>query len=141
VVVLGAAAQRFPPGMADALAVASDPRRATDARLAALRACMFAPGNDPAPWLAGWYPQWRAAYRAAALQPPRDTWFAVAHAPLFDLQGAQDAWRPPATRGELRDAIGRGVTVQVIDGAGHALVPEQPGAVARAIVDWVRRLG
>jgi pimeloyl-ACP methyl ester carboxylesterase len=140
VVVLGAAAREFPPGMADALAIASDPERSDEERVAALRACMFAPASDPRPWLAGWYPQWRAAYRAAAQQPPRDTWFARSHAPLLDLQGAQDAWRPPATRNELRDAIGERVTVQVIEGAGHALVPEQPQAVARAIVDWVRQL-
>jgi pimeloyl-ACP methyl ester carboxylesterase len=141
VVALGAAARSFPAGMAEALAIASDPQRGEQERLAALRTCMFAPGNDPHPWLAGWYPQWRAAYRTASQQPPRDTWFAAAHAPLLDLQGAQDAWRPPGTRGELRNAIGPGVTVQVIDGAGHALVPEQPHAIAQAIVDWTRRLG
>lgn len=140
VVALGAAARRFPPGMAEALAVASDPQRSDEERLAALRACMFAPASDPRPWLAGWYPQWRAAYRAAAQQPPKDAWFARTHAPLLDLQGAQDAWRPQATRSELLDAIGEHVTVRVIEGAGHALVPEQPRAVARAIVDWVRQL-
>lgn len=140
VVVLGAAACQFPPGMAEALAIASDPQRGDEERLAALRTCMFAPGNDPRPWLAGWHPQWRAAYRAAAQQPPRDEWSGRTHAPLLDLQGARDAWRPPATRGELRDAIGERVTVRLIEGAGHALVPEQPRAVARAIVDWVRQL-
>lgn len=140
VVVLGAAARQFPAGMAEALAIASDPQRSDEERLAALRTCMFAPGNDPRPWLAGWYPQWRAAYRAAAQQPPKDEWCAGTHAPLLDLQGAQDAWRPPATRAELRDAIGERVTVRVIEGAGHALVPEQPRAVARAVVDWVRQL-
>ncbi|MFD0668146.1 alpha/beta fold hydrolase [Ramlibacter sp. MAHUQ-53] len=140
VVVLGAAARQFPPGMADALAIASDPQRTDEARLEALRVCMFAPGNDPSAWLAGWHPQWRAAYREASQHPPREAWYGQAHAPLLDLQGAQDAWRPPATRGELRDALGEKVTVKVIERAGHALVPEQPEAVARAIVDWVRGL-
>ncbi len=140
VVVLGAAARQFPPGMAEALAVASDPQRPDAERLDALRTCMFAPGNDPAAWLAGWYPQWRAAYREASQQPPREHWYGRAHAPMFDLQGAQDAWRPPGTRRELRDALGEQVTIEVIEQAGHALVPEQPRAVARAIVDWVRSL-
>lgn len=140
VVVLGAAARNFPAGVADALAVASDPSRPDEDRLAALQQVMFAPGNDPRPWLEGWYPQWRAAYREAAQQPPRDVWFSSANAPVLDLQGAQDPWRPPATRDELRALFPDRVTVQVIEGASHALVPEQPAAVAQAIVDWVRRL-
>jgi pimeloyl-ACP methyl ester carboxylesterase len=101
---------------------------------------MFAPGNDARGWLQGWYPQWRAAYREASRQPPRESWFDRCNAPLLDLQGAQDPWRPPATRGELADALGAKATVREIADAGHALVPEQPQAIARAIADWVRRL-
>jgi pimeloyl-ACP methyl ester carboxylesterase len=101
---------------------------------------MFAPGNDPRPWLHGWYPQWRDAYREAGQHPPKAEWFGRSHAPVLDLQGAQDAWRPPGTRAELVDALGAKVSVQVIDGAGHALVPEQPQAIAAAIAEWMRRL-
>ncbi|MCG2594317.1 alpha/beta hydrolase [Ramlibacter sp. XY19] len=140
VVVLGAAAREFPAGMAEALAVASDPQRSEEERLAALRVCMFAPGNDARSWLQGWYPQWRTAYREASQRPPRENWYSRCNAPLLDLQGAQDPWRPPATRGELADALGAKVTVREIANAGHALVPEQPQAIARAITDWVRRL-
>ena len=140
VVVLGAAARQFPSGMVEALAVASDPSRPEEERLAALRQCMFAPGNDPRAWLQGWHPQWRMAYRDAGRQPPKDAWFPHANAPILDLQGAQDAWRPQATRLELAEVLGARVTVQEIARAGHALVPEQPNAVARAIANWVRRL-
>lgn len=141
VVVLGAAAREFPPGMADALAVASDTECSRDERLAALRLCMFAPGNDPSPWLEGWHPQWRQAYREAGRFPPKDAWFGHSHAPVLDLQGAQDAWRPEATRQELAQALGKQVTIEVIDRAGHALVPEQPQAIARAVARWARRIG
>ena len=140
VVVLGAAARQFPRGMAEAMAIASDPLRPEEERLAALRRCMFAPDSDPRVWLQGWHPQWRAAYREAGQQPPKDVWFPHANAPILDLQGAQDAWRPPATRRELAEVLGARVTVEEIAHAGHALVPEQPHAVARAIADWVRRL-
>jgi len=141
VVVLGAAARQFPAGMPQALAIASDPACAEPARLAALRLCMFAPGNDPRSWLQGWYPQWRAAYRRAAQHPPRDDWFGRSHAPVLDLQGEQDAWRPPATRRELADVLGHHrVSVRVIANAGHALVPEQPQAVAQAIAEWARQV-
>lgn len=141
VVALGAAAREFPPGMGESLAVASDPTQAEEARLAALRHCMFAPGQDPRPWLSGWYPQWRQAYRSASASPPRDSWYHQAHAPLLDLHGAQDAWRPPASRQELAQALGDKVSVEVIEDAGHALVPEQPEAIARAIAAWARRIG
>ena len=140
VVALGAAARDFPPGMAEALAIASDPARGEAERLAALRLCMFAPGNDPRPWLQGWHPQWRAAYRQASQSPPRDSWFGRGHAPLLDLQGEHDPWRPEATRREIAEALGDKVTVQVIAHASHALVPEQPQAVAEAITGWIRRL-
>lgn len=140
VVALGAAARVFPPGLQDALAIAADPARPEAERLAALRHCMFAPGNDPRPWLAGWHPRWRAAYRAASSYPPKDTWFVTSHAPILDLQGAHDPWRPPSTRRELADLLGTKVAVELVDGAAHALVPEQPAAVARAIAHWVRGL-
>jgi pimeloyl-ACP methyl ester carboxylesterase len=141
VVALGAAARVFPAGMAESLALASDPTQDEKARLHALAHCMFAPGNDPRPWLAGWYPQWRRAYRDASASPPRDSWYGQGHAPLLDLQGAQDPWRPPSTRQELVQILGKRVSVEVIANAGHALVPEQPQAIARAVTHWARGIG
>ncbi len=142
VVALAAAARVFPAGIAESLAVASDPGQPEAARVAALRHCMFAPGNDPLPWLEGWHPQWRRAYREASSAPPRDSWYAHRHGPMLDLQGAQDAWRPPATRREFAEALGDDlVTIDLIEGAGHAMVPEQPEAVARAVARWSRQIG
>ncbi len=147
VVALGAAARVFPPGMAESLAIASDPVQREEDRLAALRHCMFAPGNDPAPWLAGWYPQWRAAYRAASQWPPRDTWYDQGHAPLLDLHALGAAhdllrvmkhghagWRWPHATGaayqqghaqrvfQFGDALAhcRGYERLALGGAGHA---------------------
>lgn len=72
--------------------------------------------------------------------PAKDLWWPVSHAPILDLQGAEDPWRPPSTRNELRDVLGDMVTVQVIPGASHALIPEQPEAVAQAITRWIATL-
>lgn len=140
VVVLGASARVFPPGTAEALAIGSDPGKPEADRLAALQRVMFAPGNDPRPWLEGWYPQWRAAYRSAGQQPPKDVWFGRTNSPILDLQGAQDPWRPPASRRELADVLPGRVTVRVIEGASHALVPERPAEVTAAIVEWMAAL-
>jgi pimeloyl-ACP methyl ester carboxylesterase len=40
----------------------------------------------------------------------------------------------------MRDAFGARVTVVVIEDASHALIPEQPAAVAQAIEGWARSL-
>lgn len=140
VVVIGGAARTFPPGLQPALDVASDATKPREARLAALRLAFFAPGNDPTPWLEGWHPQLRPAYRGASARPPKEQWWPVSHSPILDLQGEQDPWRPPATRDELRAALPGKVTVQVIPHASHAMVPEQPVAVADAIARWAAAL-
>ena len=120
--------------------IASDTGRDASVRLASLQRGFFAPGNDARPWLEGWYPQWRAAYGAARSSPPKSTWWPVSHAPILDLQGELDPWRPAHTREELREMLGDKVTVSVIGNASHALVEEQSGAIADAIVAWMRGL-
>lgn len=137
VVLLAAAARHFPPGLSAALDLAADDTQPRAQRLASLQHAFFAPGNDATAWLAGWYPQLRAAYRTAGTTPAKDRWWPVSHAPILDLQAADDPWRPPSTRFELRDALSAAkVTVEVIARASHALVPEQPAAVADAIAEW-----
>ena len=141
VAVLAGAARTFPPGLSTALDTAADPAQPRAERLAQLRRAFFAPGNDPSPWLEGWHPQLRAAYRAASGIPDKDRWWPVCHAPILDLQAAEDPWRPPETRNELRDALGEDkVTIERIARASHALIPEQPVAVADAISRWIQRL-
>lgn len=140
VALLAAAARVIPPDLTATLDLVADGLQPEADRLQALRRAFFAPGNDARCWLHGWYPQWRAAYRAAGLVPAKDRWWPRTAVPLLDLQAAQDPWRPPATRDELRHALGDAVTVQVIEGASHALLPEQPAAVAAALHSWARGL-
>jgi len=140
VVVLAGAARVFPTGLAESLVIASDPAGDKALRLFHLHKAFFAPGNDASAWLQGWYPALRADYRRATASPAKDIWWPVSHAPILDLQGAVDPWRPESTRDELRDVLGAKVTVQVIDGASHAMVPERPAQVADAIVAWMRAL-
>jgi pimeloyl-ACP methyl ester carboxylesterase len=140
VVVAAAAARTFPAGMPQTLATASDTTQPDAVRLAALREGFFAPGNNPAAWLHGWHPALRMVYRVAGTVPDKSVWWPVTHAPILDLQAAHDPWRPPATRGELQDALGARVTVRVIEKASHALLVEQPRAVAEAVTEWAATL-
>jgi pimeloyl-ACP methyl ester carboxylesterase len=137
VIVLAGAARSFPPGLSQALDIAADPAQPRELRLQGLRHAFFASGNDASAWLEGWHPQLRERYRQAAAIPAKDRWWPVTHAPILDLQGAEDPWRPPATRDELKNCLGEDlVTVRTIAGASHALIPEQPAAVADAIAAW-----
>ena len=136
VVVMAAAARTFPPGLVAELDIAADPAQDRGARMASLQNAFFAPGNDAAAWLEGWHPHLRDAYRSAGATPPKDRWWPVSPVPILDLQGADDPWRPPSTRHELQDCLGDLVTVHRIANASHALIPEQPAAIAEAIAAW-----
>ena len=137
---LGAAMSDVPRHLLAMLDQIADGGQTPAARLQALQTAFFATGNDPTPWLNGWYPNLRPAYRRAARHPTREDWWSRSPVPVLDLQGAEDPWRPPATRNELRDVLGARVTVAVVDGASHALLPERPQAVAAAMAGWMRTL-
>ncbi len=140
VAVLAGAARVFPAGLTASLDIASDPARPADERLDHLRRAFFAPGHDPTPWLQGWHPALRDTYRRASTSPPKAQWWPVSEVPILDLQADADPWRPPGTRDELRAVLGERVSVALIRDASHALLPEQPAAVAEAIVAWATSL-
>jgi pimeloyl-ACP methyl ester carboxylesterase len=118
-----------------------DPSLSEEERLAHLRRGYFASGNDARVWLAGWHPSVAAAQRAArAATRGRDWLRAAERTPLLYLGAAQDAISPPPTLEGLRAAVGPNATLRVIERAGHALLPEQPAAVADALVSWARSL-
>ena len=140
VVVAAAAARRFDPALRVSLTASANAALPDEERLKHLKIAFFAPGNDASEWLKGWHTHLTAVYAKAANNPPRETWWPVARAPILDLQAANDPWRPRSTVNELADAFGDKVTVKVIANASHALIPEQPTAVADAIVEWARGL-
>ena len=109
-------------------------------RLPYLQRAFFAPGHDPHVWLTGWHPEVMKAESAAEAATPVDDFFACGKARVLDLQAENDAVAPRKFAGVLKAALGDRVTVVVIPHAGHALVPEQPQAVAKAIEAFSRTL-
>jgi len=111
-------------------------------RVAALRIAFFAPGNDPvaAGWLQGWDPEVKLKQLAAENRTPPDEFIPAGHASILDLQAEFDTVVPPSARQDLKNELGERVTIRVIANAGHALIPEQPEAVANAMVDYIRDL-
>jgi len=142
VVLAAAAAQSNPPALREALAKCVDVTLPESERRAALRFAFFAPGHEPpAEWLSGWHPAASKSQRAASAATPREEWWTAGSAPVLDLQGAQDPWRPRETMDDFRRDLGAGrVTVVVLDDCSHAMFPEQPDAVVQAVLAWVRVL-
>lgn len=110
-------------------------------RLSHLRRAYFAPGNDASVWLPGWHPEISMAQRAAAAATVDRAWLRAADRhPLLYVAAAEDAIAAPPSLEELQATLGPRVTRTVVEHAGHALVPEQPGAVAEALISFARGL-
>ena len=137
-ILAAAAAKSADPALRDQLAKCVDTTLPDPVRLAALRVAFFAPGHDPSSWLSNWHPVAAKSQRAASAATPQDEWWTAGSAPVLDIQAELDPWRPADTRNGIRDDLGaERVFVVVIPDASHALIPEQPEAVVRAVRDWV----
>ena len=111
-------------------------------RLAALQLGFFAPGHDPKPWLHGWWPaaqKMEADSREKAGVKQSD-WWSAGTAPLLELIPANDPFKPRDKWGELAASYGARVHTVVIPDASHALFPEQPDAIAAAVITWLKTL-
>jgi pimeloyl-ACP methyl ester carboxylesterase len=116
--------------------IAGDISASAADRLAALQKAFFAPGHDARAWLNGWHPATLRMQRdAAQTVTPSDYW-ACGDVPLLELIGECDPFKPKQYWGELRSQFGERVTTEIIQEASHALFPEQPGAIADAVLPW-----
>jgi pimeloyl-ACP methyl ester carboxylesterase len=138
VVLVAAGARHWPPHLSDAITTINDFDQPSSTRLNALQLAFFAPGHDASPWLEGWHPDVTKSQRAARSKTDPKSWWAAGEAPILDLQGADDPFRPRETMDDYRGEFGSRVTVVVIQAASHALPVEQPDAVVQAIVGWAR---
>jgi pimeloyl-ACP methyl ester carboxylesterase len=107
--------------------------------MAAVRTAFFAPGNDPSVWRDGWWPAAARAESAAVRATDPATWRHAGRAPLLIVQGLQDRVAPPENGRLLKRELGGRVTLVKLDGAGHALLPEQPAAIAEAVLTFLAK--
>lgn len=140
VVIAAAASKNYPKDLLVSLREAGDPMLPDETRLKALQTAFFAPGNDPSSWLKGWHPDIAAYQRPIIADPKEDEWWSGGSAPILDLQALQDPFRPRSTADDLRKQFGDRVTIATIENASHALIPEQPQAVATEIATWANSL-
>jgi pimeloyl-ACP methyl ester carboxylesterase len=108
--------------------------------LEAVRTAFFAPGHDPSVWSTGWNAHIAEYQRAAVVAvDPAEWWDAVAPRVLV-LQGLDDVVAPVENgRRYVADHADRATLVELVD-AGHAMIVEQPDAVADAVVAHLRAI-
>ncbi len=133
-----AAGGKYPiPGLAfEALLGCFNTDQPAEEHFACVAYAFFADGNDvPDHWRRGWYPATARVQGAAVRAIPVDAWWHGGGRPMLVIQGDADRIAP---RGESADVLAADfpdrVTVTLIGHAGHALLPEQPEAIARAVL-------
>jgi len=130
---------------------AGDLTLSSEERLAVLKMAFFAPGHDASAWLTGWYPETLRMQRGAATASGGkdggwagsagsqvSRYRAGGTAPIFQIIAEYDPFLPEDQRGLLRSEFGSRVKSTVIKDASHALFPEQPDAVANAVIGYLR---
>ena len=146
VVIAAAAAKAYPAGFDGAKELSEAVRKSGDfalpdtERLGYLRLAFFAPTSDASIWLQGWHPAADEVQSDAGRATKQSEWWSGGTAPLLDLQGELDPFKPRAMSNEMREEFGERVSVVVIPNASHALLPEQPVAVVAAILAWIDKL-
>lgn len=142
-VILVAASGRAPfsEEIKQAIANSSDLSIPDAERVRYLARGYFAPGHDASVWLPGWYPAAQAVQWQAFRKTKLDDYIAAGgKVPILDIQGDHDVIIPREHSQDLHRELGDRVTVVVVRDAGHAMLPEQPEAVAAAIASWMRRI-
>jgi len=129
-----------PTDVRDSIMKSSDLSLSDAERMKHLKHAFFSPESDPGVWLSGWYPEVKKAQRVATDATPQSEWWQAGSVPILDVQPENDVMIPPESRSRYRDELGERVSIVRIPDAGHALLPEQPEAVASALLQFVDAL-
>lgn len=108
---------------------------------AALKFAFFAERDDPGVWIEGWDPTLAMAQSRANTVEAKEKWRAGGGVvPMHVVQASEDIVSPPEVGSALlRADFPDRVTVSIVENAGHALLPEQPYAVAAAVLGFLSR--
>ena len=118
-----------------------NPDRSPAEHEADIRYGFFAPGNDiPAHWSRGWHATTALVQGQATHNTESGDWWRAGGRPMLVVQGLADTIAPKEdTTDLLVEELGAQVTSVVIEHAGHALLPEQPGRISEALIDYLSR--
>jgi pimeloyl-ACP methyl ester carboxylesterase len=142
-VALLAATHTWPlaPELRDSINKSHQMSLPADVRLKHLQHVFFAPGNDASVWLGGWDEHVMHAERDATEATPKPEWWTAGSAPVLDVIPENDPLSPPDSRNRYLEEFGAArVSLAIIPRAAHGLLPEQPAALAEALIAFLRRL-
>ncbi|MEM7274320.1 MAG: alpha/beta fold hydrolase [Actinomycetota bacterium] len=117
------------------------PELSMEEHLEAVALAFFAPGNDPVVWVDGWRPVLATAQLEAKQRTPTESWSAGGAVDALIVRPADDRIVSAESTRLLANELGGKVSVVEVPGAAHALLPEQPEAVAISVLTWLRRHG
>jgi len=139
--ILIAAGGKYPiPGLAfEALLACFNPDQPAEEHFACVAYGFFADGEAvPDHWRRGWHPATARAQGAAVRATPVETWWSGGGRPMLVIQGEADRIAPRADSADILAAeFPDRVTMVLIERAGHALLPERPGAIAAAVAAFL----
>lgn len=108
-------------------------------KLEHVQTAFFAPGNDSKVWIHGWMSQVMNYQRAAVQHTPRDDWWPANVDRVLVVQGLQDAVAPVENGRRYRAESAPHAQLIEINNAGHAMLPEQPRAIAEAVLAFLSK--
>lgn len=98
----------------------------------------FADGNDASVWRDGWMTEVMKYQSNAVRSTPRDDWWSASVDRVLVVQALQDAIAPVENgRRYVAESAPHARLVE-IDCAGHAMLPEQPAAIATAVIEFLK---
>ena len=123
--------------IAESLTACFDPTVSTEDLLAHVSRAFFAPGNDATVWLTGWNAQVAAYQRRALEATPRHEWWDAVASRVLVVQAMQDVLAIPRNSEIYIDAHQDVATLARLEGAGHAMLPEQPARIGLLLTEFL----
>ena len=104
---------------------------------AAVATAFFAPDNDASVWFDGWHRAVSDGQTRATTSLNPSHWWQAGQADVLVVQPEDDVVALPANASAIVEQLGDRATLVTIPRAGHALLPEQPEAVAAVVLEWL----
>tara|TARA_Y100001933_G_C18949599_1_gene543122 strand:+ start:462 stop:1343 length:882 start_codon:yes stop_codon:yes gene_type:complete len=113
-----------------------DPDLSPEEHRKAVASSMFAPGNDPTPFLTGWHQKTAQLQKDAAMRTDFKPMMKGGTAPALVIQGLEDKIAPPQNAFDFATSRPNAWLVAFPD-MGHAMLPEHPTQIADTVISFL----
>ena len=140
VVLIAAGGQRpIAPNVRKELRNSAMPYLTSSRREEAIKFAFFAEGNEvPKFWLRGWHLQTGLLQATTVEHTENNDWQGAGGLPMLIVQAVEDAIAPKADTSDLlKERFGDQLEVVLVKNAGHALLPEKPEIISKAIIGFL----